>query len=67
MKEIAKLITDSKNPLGYLAPADYDRTVAVLLGAKSDPPVITKKPEGAMTAAVYEASKKYWDPAKGTD
>jgi len=67
MGEIAKLIVDSKNPLGYLAPADYERTVSVLLGAKSDPPVITKKPEGAWTAAIFEASKKYWDPSKGTD
>ncbi len=62
MGEIAKLITDSKNPLGYLDPADYERTVAVLLGSKSAP-VITKKPEGAWTHAVYDASKKTWDPA----
>jgi NitT/TauT family transport system substrate-binding protein len=61
MGEIAKLV-DTKKPLGYLNPADYERTVAVLLSSKSSP-VITKKPEGAWTAAVYEASKKYWDPA----
>src|SRR5579863_6917043 len=62
MGEINKLITDSKNPLGYLEPADYERTVAVLLSSKSAP-VITKKPEGAWTHAVYDASKKYWDAA----
>ncbi|HYM04399.1 MAG TPA: ABC transporter substrate-binding protein [Stellaceae bacterium] len=64
MGEIAKLIVDSKNPLGYLDPADYERTVTVLLSSKSAP-VITKKPEGAWTHAVYDASKKYWDPASG--
>ena len=67
MKEIAKLITDSRNPLGYLDVKDYDRTVAVLLGAKSDPPVITKKPENAFTWAIYKASEKYWDPSKGSN
>jgi NitT/TauT family transport system substrate-binding protein len=63
MGEIAKLITDSKTPLGYLEPADYERTVTVLL-ASSAAPVITKKPEGAWTHAVYEASKKYWEAGK---
>ncbi|HXZ01926.1 MAG TPA: ABC transporter substrate-binding protein [Stellaceae bacterium] len=61
MGEIAKLV-DIQKPLGYLVPADYERTVAVLLSSKSTP-VITKKPEGAWTHAVYDASKKYWDPA----
>jgi NitT/TauT family transport system substrate-binding protein len=42
---------------GYLSPADYDRTVDVLLGTPSDP-VISKKPEGAWTHAV-------WDKAMG--
>ena len=63
MGEIAKLITDSKTPLGYLDPADYERTVSVLLASKSAP-VITKKPEGAWTHAVYDAAKKYGDAAK---
>jgi NitT/TauT family transport system substrate-binding protein len=63
MGEIAKLIVDSKNPLGYLAPADFDRTVTELLSSKSEP-VITKKPEGAWTDVVYKASLKYFDPAK---
>jgi NitT/TauT family transport system substrate-binding protein len=61
MGEIAKLV-DIEKPLGYLSPADYERTVSILLSAKSAP-VITKKPEGAWTHAVYDASKKYWDPA----
>jgi NitT/TauT family transport system substrate-binding protein len=63
MGEIAKLV-DVQKPLGYLNPADYERTVSVLLSSKSSP-VITKKPEGAWTQAVYDASKKYWDPASG--
>jgi NitT/TauT family transport system substrate-binding protein len=53
MGEIGKLL-DPGN--GELDPKDYDRTVAVLLGGKSDP-VITKKPEGAWTHAVYDAMK----------
>jgi NitT/TauT family transport system substrate-binding protein len=61
MGEIAKLV-DIGKPLGYLDPAAFDRTVAVLLSSKSTP-VITKKPDGAWTHAVYDASKKFWDPA----
>ena len=61
MGEIAKLV-DIQKPLGYLDPAAYEQTVDVLLSAKSTP-VITKKPEGAWTHAVYDASKKYFDPA----
>ncbi len=61
MGEIAKLV-DIQKPLGYLVPADYERTVSILLSSKSTP-VITKKPEGAWTHAVYDAAKKYWDPA----
>jgi NitT/TauT family transport system substrate-binding protein len=53
MGEIAKLL-DPGN--GELDPKDYDRTVAELLSGGSDP-VITKKPEGAWTHAVYEAMK----------
>jgi NitT/TauT family transport system substrate-binding protein len=63
MGEVDKLISDSKNPIGYLDPADYERTVAELLSTKSDP-VITKKPDGAWTHTVFDASKKYWDPTK---
>ncbi len=53
MGEIAKLL-DSGD--GKLDPKDFDRTVATLLGGGSDP-VITKKPEGAWTHAVYDAMK----------
>jgi len=53
MGEIAKLL-DPGN--GKLDPKDYDRTVAELLSGGSDP-VITKKPEGAYTHAVYDAMK----------
>lgn len=57
MAEIAKLLEGSKKGIGYLDPADYDRTVGILLGNASAP-VITKKPEGAYTHAVYEAALK---------
>ena len=53
MGEIGKLL-DPGN--AELDPKDYDRTVSVLMSGKSDP-VITKKPEGAWTHAVYEAMK----------
>jgi NitT/TauT family transport system substrate-binding protein len=53
MGEIAKLL-DTGN--GKLDPKDYDRTVATLLTGGSDP-VITKKPEGAWSHAVYDKMK----------
>ena len=53
MKEINKLTEGSD---GTLDPADFDRTVEILLGGKSDP-VITKKPEGAWTHAVTDKMK----------
>lgn len=56
MGEIAKLVADQPKGIGYLEPADYERTVATLLGGKSDP-VITKKPEGAWTHAIIEKAK----------
>ena len=52
MAEIAKLIAPGPNGLGYLDPAAYDRTVALLMSGASDP-VITRKPEGAWTHAVW--------------
>jgi NitT/TauT family transport system substrate-binding protein len=55
MSEIAKLIAGGK--LGYLEPKDYERTVSILLSSKSAP-VITKKPTGAFTHTVWEASQK---------
>jgi NitT/TauT family transport system substrate-binding protein len=53
MGEIAKLLDTGS---GKLDPADYDRTVATLLAGGSDP-VITKKPVGAWSHAVYDAMK----------
>ena len=52
MGEIAKLTAGST---GALDPADYDRTVATLLGGGSDP-VITKEPEGAWTSVITDAA-----------
>lgn len=57
MAEIAKLLDGSSKGIGYLDPTDYERTVSILLGNASAP-VITKKPEGAYTHAVYEAALK---------
>ena len=53
MGEIGKLLDPGT---AELDPKDYDRTVGILMSGKSDP-VITKKPEGAWTHAVYEAMK----------
>jgi NitT/TauT family transport system substrate-binding protein len=50
MGEIAKLTAGSN---GALDVADYDRTVATLLGGGSDP-VISKAPEGAYTSAITD-------------
>ncbi len=55
MGEIAKLLDTSG---GKLAPADFDRTVSILLSGGTDQPVITKKPEGAWTHAVSDAEPK---------
>jgi len=54
MAEIAKLVEGSKKGTGYLEPADYERTVKVVLENK----VISKKPVGAWTHAVWDASTK---------
>jgi NitT/TauT family transport system substrate-binding protein len=53
MGEIIKLLGTGD---GKLDAKDYDRTVATLLTAGSDP-VITKKPEGAWSHTVYDAIK----------
>ncbi|SOC00291.1 ABC transporter substrate-binding protein [Rhodobacter maris] len=52
MGEVAKLTAGSN---GALDPADYERTVATLLGGGSDP-VITKEPEGAYTLEITDAA-----------
>jgi NitT/TauT family transport system substrate-binding protein len=57
MKAVAELLGVGKDKPGYLAPGDYERTVSVLMAAKTDP-VITKQPVGAYTHAV-------WDKAYG--
>ena len=55
MSEVAKLVAGGKT--GMLDPKAYERTVATLMGGKSDP-VITKKPAGATTDKVYAAAMK---------
>lgn len=52
MGEIAKLTAGSN---GALNPADYDRTVATLMGGGSDP-VITTMPKGAWTHKISDAA-----------
>ena len=52
MGEIAKLTAGSN---GALDVADYERTVATLMGGGSDP-VITMTPEGAWTHAITDAA-----------
>jgi len=52
MGEIIKLLGSPKK-LGWLDPADYERTVNILLASKSTP-VITKRPTGAWTHTVWE-------------
>ena len=53
MSEVGKLLGAAD---GKLDVKDYDRTVATLMSGGSDP-VITKKPEGAYSFAVYDAIK----------
>lgn len=53
MTEVSKLLGDAN---GKLDVKDYDRTVATLMAGGSDP-VITRKPEGAYSFAVYDAMK----------
>ena len=55
MGEIAKLVEGGKT--GQLDPKAYERTVDTLMKGKSDP-VITKKPVGAMTDAIWNAAQK---------
>jgi NitT/TauT family transport system substrate-binding protein len=57
MGEIDKLVGTNPKGTGYLDPAAYDRTVAVLMSGKSDP-VISKKPEGAWTHDIIDAAMK---------
>ena len=57
MSEIAKLLGPAGKKMGYLEPAAYERTVNELMGGGSEP-VISKKPEGAWSHAVYDAAMK---------
>ena len=54
MSEVAKLTAGSD---GSLDPADYDRTVKILMAGGSDP-VISKAPEGAWSHAVSDVALK---------
>ncbi len=54
MGEVAKLTAGSN---GELDPADYERTVKILLAGGSDP-VISKEPEGAWTHAITDKALK---------
>jgi NitT/TauT family transport system substrate-binding protein len=55
MGEIAKLVQGGT--LGKLDPKAYERTVATLMTGKSEP-VITMKPVGATTDAIWNAAQK---------
>ena len=55
MGEINKLTAGST---GKLDPADFNRTVATLMGAGGEQPVITKVPTGAWTHAIIDAAMK---------
>jgi len=57
MREVAKLVAPAPKGLGWLDPADYQRTVDVLLTGGSDP-VISRPPTGAWTHKIYDAAKK---------
>ena len=54
MAEIAKLVEGSKKGTGYLEPADYARTVKVVLENK----VISKAPVGAWSHKVWDEAAK---------
>ena len=53
MEEIAELLDDRD---GRLDPADYERTVSILLSSGPDP-VIKRRPSGAWTHRVYDEMK----------
>ncbi|MDP6216093.1 MAG: ABC transporter substrate-binding protein [SAR324 cluster bacterium] len=54
MREISKLLGNQPQGVGYLVPSDYERTVEVLMSSDSDP-VITRKPSGAWSHAIWDA------------
>ena len=57
MGEVAKLLGADPKRMGFLDPAAYERTVDELLSSGGDP-VITKKPQGAWSHAVYDAAAR---------
>lgn len=57
MGEVAKLLGADPKRMGFLDPAAYERTVDELLSSGGDP-VITKKPEGAWSHAVFDAASR---------
>ena len=57
MAEVAKLLGADPKRMGFLDPAAYERTVDELLSSGGDP-VITKKPEGAWSHAVFDAASR---------
>ena len=54
MREISKLLGNQPQGVGYLVPADYERTVDVLMSSDSDP-VISMRPNGAWSHAIWDA------------
>jgi NitT/TauT family transport system substrate-binding protein len=53
LREVAKLVEGRRHDIGWLDPAAYERTVAVLLSGAARP-VISHAPEGAWTHAVWD-------------
>ena len=53
LAEVAKLLWSGPRGLGYLHMTPYNRTVQELMSGGSDP-VITRKPEGAWTHAIWD-------------
>ena len=54
MREISKLVGSQPQGVGYLVPSDYERTVDILMSSDSTP-VITKRPSGAWSHAIWDA------------
>ena len=54
MREINKLVANQPQGVGYLVPGDYERTVDVLMSSDSTP-VISKRPSGAWSHAIWDA------------
>jgi len=54
MEQVAKLVNAEAEPVGYLDPEAFERSVQVLLIGGGDAPVITEEPEGAWTHEIYE-------------